>query len=239
MSVAEAAASTRMTPHGPIYCETGHPWLFMAEPVNTITNAAIIIAAYLAYRYVRKSRVGFSADLVVLLFLLFAVGIGSTLWHGLRTQWALELDWIPGVLFLLVFTALWFRQLFGWAAGIGAAILMYAATVASVAFTWRFFGDLHGPTTNLRFVPGFAVITLFALGLVAVTARKYGGEAGRLGAVILACGVGAAVFRSIDLIVCPYIPFGTHFLWHLLLSTASCLCIVLLVRMKTQNLTNG
>ena len=28
------------------------------------------------------------------------VGIGSTLWHGLRTMWALQLDWIPGVLFL-------------------------------------------------------------------------------------------------------------------------------------------
>ena len=30
-------------------CETGHPWLFMAEPVNTITNAFIIIAAILAW----------------------------------------------------------------------------------------------------------------------------------------------------------------------------------------------
>jgi len=232
-----------MTPQpqflGPIYCETGHAWLGMAEPVNTITNAAIIIAAYFAYRYVKKSRVGFSADLVLLIFLLAAVGIGSTLWHGLRTMWALQLDWIPGVLFLLVFTALWFRQLFGWAAGIGGAILMYGATVASVAFTWRTFGDLHGATTNLRFVPGFAVITLFALGLVAATARKYGSKAGTQGAIILSCGIGAAVARSIDLIVCPYVPMGTHFLWHLLLSTASFLGILLLVRMKKHPSTSS
>lgn len=221
-----------MTPHGPIYCETGHPWLFMAEPVNTITNAAIIIAAYLAYRYVRKSRVGFSGDLVVLIFLLAAVGIGSTLWHGLRTGWALELDWIPGVLFLLVFTALWFRQLFGWAAGIGGAILMYAATIASVAFTWRTFDALQGVSHNFRFVPGFATIALFGLALIIATARKYGSKAAMQGVVILLCGIGAAVFRSIDLIVCPYVPFGTHFLWHLLLSTASFLGILLLVRMK-------
>ena len=223
-----------MTPHGPIYCETGHPWLGMAEPVNTITNAAIIIAAYLAYRYVKKSRVGFSGDLIVLIFLLAAVGIGSTLWHGLRTMWALQLDWIPGVLFLIVFTALWFRQLFGWVAGIGGAILMYAAAVASVAFTWRTFGDLHSATTNLRFVPGFATITLFGLALVIATSRKYGGKAATQGVVILLCGVGAAVFRSIDLIVCPTVPVGTHFLWHLLLSTASFLGILLLVRMKKQ-----
>jgi hypothetical protein len=111
---------------GPIYCETGHPWLGMAEPVNTITNAAILIAAYYAYRFVRKSQVGFSPDLVLMLILLAGVGIGSTLWHGLRTHWALQLDWIPGVAFLIVFTALWFRQLFGWTAGIIGAVAMYA-----------------------------------------------------------------------------------------------------------------
>jgi hypothetical protein len=224
-----------MTPHGPIYCETGHPWLFMAEPVNTLTNAFIILAAYLAYRYVRKSRVGFSGDLIVLIFLLAMTGVGSFLWHGLRTMWALQLDWIPGVLFLLVFTALWFRQLFGWAAGIGGAILMYAATVASVAFTWRYFDALQGVSHNLRFVPGFATITVFGLALVAATMRKCGSQAAMQGVVILLCGVGAAVFRSIDLIVCPYVPIGTHFLWHLLLSTASCLGILLLVRMKKAN----
>jgi len=119
-----------MTPQpqflGPIYCETGHAWLGMAEPVNTITNAAIIIAAYFAYRYVKKSRVGFSADLVLLIFLLAAVGIGSTLWHGLRTMWALQLDWVPGVLFLLVLTVLWIRQLYGWYAAIFGVLAMVA-----------------------------------------------------------------------------------------------------------------
>jgi len=223
-----------MTPHGPIYCETGHSWLGMAEPVNTITNAAIIIAAYLAYRYVRKSRVGFSGDLVVLIFLLASVGIGSTLWHGLRTRWALQLDWIPGVLFLLVFSMLWMRQLFGWIAAVLGTIAMVAAAILSVRYSWAYFDTLRNVSPNLRFTPAFATITVFAVGMVAGTARKYGSEAAMQGVVILSCGVGAAVFRSIDLIVCPYIPFGTHFLWHLLLSTASCLCIVLLVRMKKE-----
>ena len=59
-----------MTPHGPIYCETGHPWLYMAEPINTLTNIFILIAAYLAFRQVGRSRVGYSADLSILLLLL-------------------------------------------------------------------------------------------------------------------------------------------------------------------------
>jgi hypothetical protein len=218
--------------HGPVYCETGHPWMGMAEPVNTITNAAIIIAAYLAYRYVRKSKVPMTLDFVVLLFLLTAVGIGSTLWHGLRTNWALQLDWMPGVAFLLVFTALWFRQLFGWAVGILAPIVMFAASIASVVFFWRYFDTLHDVSPNLRFTPAFATITLFAMVMVGATLQKYGKAAATLAMFIVACAIGAAVFRSIDLIVCPYFAVGTHFLWHLLLSTAACLGIVLMVRMK-------
>jgi len=226
-----------MSPHphfvGPIYCETGHPWLGMAEPVNTITNAAIIIAAYFAYRHVRRSRAGFSADLVVLLVLLAAVGIGSTLWHGLRTMWALQLDWMPGVAFLIVFAALWMRRLYGWGAGIGGSLLMIVGAVAAVRYSWPYFDRLHGVSPNLRFTPAFAVITLFAVAMVLATARKYGGEAARQGTAILLCALGAAVARSIDLMACPYVPTGTHFLWHLLLSTAAFLGILLLVRLKT------
>jgi hypothetical protein len=42
----------------------------------------------------------------------------------------------------------------------------------------------------------------------------------------------AAIARSIDLMVCQYIPFGTHFLWHIGLSTAACLGILLMVRIR-------
>ncbi|MGA7674325.1 MAG: ceramidase domain-containing protein [Rhizomicrobium sp.] len=219
-----------MSPHGPIYCETGHPWLFMAEPVNTITNAFIILAAIFAVMYVRRSRVGFSADLVVLLFLLFAVGIGSTLWHGLRTMWALQLDWIPGVLFLLAFSGFWIRRLFGTVAGLFGAIGMIAAAIGSVVLTWRLTGGAL--SRALMFAPAFATIAVIGLGLVAATARKFGAREASLGALILLFAVSAAVFRSIDLLVCSRIPFGTHFLWHICLSTASYLGIVLLVRMK-------
>ena len=224
-----------MTPHGPIYCETGHPWLFMAEPVNTITNAFIILAVLFAVMYVRRSRVGFSADLVVLLFLLFAVGIGSTLWHGLRKGWALQLDWIPGVLFLLAFTGFWFRKLFGWVAGIFGPLAMLAAAVGSVVL-WRYFAGVPaGPPQPYMFAPAFATIAVIGLGLVAATARKFGAREASLGALILLFAVSAAVFRSIDLLVCSFIPFGTHFLWHICLSTSSYLGIVLLVRMKKES----
>ena len=89
-----------MTPSGPIYCETGHPWLFMAEPVNTVTNAFIILAAILAFMQVRRAKIGMPPGLAVLLFLLFATGVGSFFWHAFRTRLALVFDALPGLLFL-------------------------------------------------------------------------------------------------------------------------------------------
>jgi hypothetical protein len=214
---------------GPIYCDTAHMLFGLHEPVNTITNAAILIAAWLAYRYVKRSQVGFSGGLVFLLVLLVAVGVGSALWHGLRTSWALALDTLPGVLFLLVLTFLWIRQLYGWAAGLLGMALMLLISGAGVGYFGK---SLAAITPNLRFAPMFATVAVVGALMVAGTWAKYGRSTGVLGVTILAVGIGAAFFRSIDLIVCPYVPFGTHFLWHIGLSTAACLGIVLMVWMK-------
>lgn len=220
----------------PIYCDTfiagtgePHMWLGMHEPVNTITNAAILIAAWLAYRHIKKSGVGFSGDLNLLLVLLVWVGIGSTLWHGLRTQWALPLDWVPGVLFLLVLTVLWIRQLYGWAAGLLGMAAMLALSIAGVGYLGK---TLSAITPNFFALPMFATVTVAGIIMVSGSWAKYGRRTGLLGLSIIAAGLTAAGARSIDLIVCPYVPFGTHFLWHIGLSTAACLGIVLLVKMK-------
>ena len=226
---------------GPIYCDTAHMWMGMHEPVNTISNAAILIAAWFAWRHVKRSGVGFSADLILLDFLLTWVGIGSALWHGLRTQWALTFDWVPGVLYLLVLTVLWIRAMFtrpwgGWLAGVGGMLAMIVGGVLGVA---RFGAGLATITPNLRFAPFYLAVTVFGVTIVAVTARKYGREAALQGVAILLFGISAAVARSIDLLVCPYVPFGTHFLWHMGLSTAAFLGLLLIVKMKRAPLNQG
>jgi len=223
-----------MTPHGPIYCETGHPWLYMAEPVNTITNAFIILAAILAYYRIRNARIGFPGDLNVLRVLLIVTGIGSFLWHGLRTPWALVLDAAPGVLFLVAMSGFWMRMLFGGIAGFFGSLGMLAAAIGSV-WLWReYVGMPPGLPQPFMFAPAFATIAIIGVGLVVATDRKFGARAAQLGAAVLVFGVAAAVFRSIDLLVCAAIPFGTHFLWHIGLSTAAYLGITMLVGMKVR-----
>jgi len=223
-----------VTPHGPLYCETGHPWLFMAEPVNTITNAFIVLAAILAWREVRRAKVGMPFDLTILLFLLFATGIGSFFWHAFRTRVALAFDALPGLLFLFVFSGLWINRLFGrWAAIFGAFGLLIAAA-GSIYLTVTLFPVMRTFPPAISLAPGYATISLIGFSLVVVTVRKIGWTSAEIVAGALVCAITAAVCRSIDLAVCSVIPFGTHFLWHILLSTAAYLGIVFLLRQKVR-----
>jgi hypothetical protein len=219
-----------MTPHGPIYCETGHPWLFMAEPVNTVTNIFILLAAAMALREVRRARIGFPPGIAVLLLLLFATSIGSLFWHAFRTRMALAFDALPGLLFLFVFSGLWMGALFGWLRALLGLSAMIAATLGAV-WLWRLLGGAAG--SPFQFAPGFVVIAATGLGMAAATGRKFGASEARLGLAVMLCAIAAAVCRSIDLLVCSVIPIGTHFLWHILLSAAAYMGVVLLLRMRT------
>jgi hypothetical protein len=223
-----------MHPHGPLYCETGHPWLFMAEPVNTITNAFIVLASILAFLQVRRAKIGWPPDIVILLFLLFATGIGSFFWHAFRTRLALAFDAIPGLLFLFVFTGVWIGRLFGrWAGILGAIGLLLAATLSIVFSMWAFPGLRMLPPA-LSLAPAYATISVIGFFLVWATVRRIGWTSAEIVSGALACAITAAVCRSIDLMMCGIIPFGTHFLWHILLSIAAYLGIVFLIRQRTR-----
>ena len=222
-----------MTPQGPLYCETGHPWLFMAEPVNTITNAFIIVAAVFALREVRRAKVGMPFDLAILLFLLFATGIGSFFWHAFRTRVALAFDAIPGLLFLFVFAGLWIRRLYGPVAGALGALGLMRTTAGSIMLAMRLYPELRHMPPAISLAPAYATICVIGIALVVATARRLGAEPARVAAAALACAMGASICRSVDLMMCNVVPFGTHFLWHILLSLAAYLAIVMLTQLKT------
>lgn len=206
----------------------------MAEPVNTVTNGFIIFAASLAWREVRRAKVGMPLDLSILLFLLFATGVGSFFWHAFRTRVALAFDALPGLLFLFVFSGMWINRLFGRWAGIFGALGLLVAALGSIWLTVTLFPAMRTLPPAISLAPAYATISLIGFGLVIVTIRKIGWTSAEIVAGALVCAITAAVCRSIDLAVCSVVPFGTHFLWHILLSTAAYLGIVFLLRQKTR-----
>lgn len=212
-------------PIGPLYCETPvSTFSFPAEPINTITNLVIIGYAVLLFFLFQKKKP--NTDLYVLASLLLATGVGSLLWHGYRTGLTLVFDVVPGVLFLLVFIFVWARRVWGLYGGV-------ASLIGFFAFVWGLtalmgVGERRGPPITVVWATVVGSAILFY-----ATRAKYG-KVAWLSMVVVALAIIAFFFRSIDLSVCQYLPFGTHFLWHIFLSTAAFAGVLFLQRLDAK-----
>ncbi|MEM7442737.1 MAG: ceramidase domain-containing protein [Pseudomonadota bacterium] len=182
------------------YCERIGPE-FWAEPINALTNLAFIVAGIAASieaaRAERRSR----RDVAVwlLIALIFAIGIGSFLFHTFAVVWAAMADVIPIGLFILAYTYLAltrFARLAYWVGLIGVVVVIAMA-----------FGLPGGPY-------GAALAAMAAIGLYLTFRQRH-----PAGAILLwAAGTFAVslTLRTIDEPLCESLHMGTHFLWHLL-----------------------
>jgi Ceramidase len=201
-----------------VYCERVGPGL-LAEPLNAITNVSFLLAAWAAW--VLASRVGaLSLGVRVLVGLAASVGVGSILWHTLATSWALILDTVPILLFIVWYIWLYTRNVLGlpsWFA-VASIVVFLVATLVAVQYSHV----LHGA---LVYMPGLLVT------LVLGVAHAREQQVARF-TLLAAAGVYAAAlfFRTIDNEVCPVLPIGTHFLWHTLIGLVTYLamrCLIL------------
>jgi len=204
-----------------LYCERLEAGLW-AEPLNAISNLAFFLAAWLTWRAARSSK-GNGAGIRWLVALMVAIGTGSTLFHTFATTWARILDLAPIMIFQLSFLWLYGRRVIRWGPVATGALLV--AFVAAVSVS-RHFPDILN--RSLLYAPGF--VCNVGLGLY----HSYTGKQARL-VLLAAAGLltVALVFRTIDMAICPYVPAGTHFLWHLLIPFV----LYLAVRALLPNLT--
>ncbi|HRO12509.1 ceramidase domain-containing protein [Amaricoccus sp.] len=192
------------------YCERTGPE-YWSEPVNAVTNAAFLLAAWLAWRMAARARDG-AGDRAGqgLALILAAIGVGSFLFHTHARVWAMLADVVPIQVFILVYLAVATVRFFGvpWWGGVAAAAAFVPASAVLARGMAAVVGPLNG---SVEYLPVPLLIALYALAL-----RRRAPEAARG----LAIGAGVLVvslfFRTVDVAVCPAFPLGTHFLWHLL-----------------------
>lgn len=187
-----------------LYCERHGPGL-LAEPINATTNLAFLVAALAAWLLARRLG-ALSAGVAALVALSVAVGVGSALIHTFSTPWASILDLAPIFAFQVVLLWLYLRQFVSLSAIPTTAI---AASYVIICVLMRNVPPyLNG---SILYAPAFLV-------LCGLAAYHYGsGQRGRwLLVIAVVVFFTALVFRSLDELACPYVPFGTHFLWHLL-----------------------
>lgn len=209
------------------YCERGHSTLFWAEPLNAISNTAFLVAggasfALLAAR-ARRTR---EACAIALTVLLFAIAIGSFMFHTVATRAAELGDQLPILAFVLVYLGFALRRLLGLSravttVGVGAfAVIDYLAGLVECPPAGQSTPGGVGDTACLW--GSFAYLpALVALGSTALVLRGRGHWAAR--SLLAASSVFAAslLTRTLDMPLCGLIDasggtFGTHFVWHML-----------------------
>lgn len=196
------------------YCERLGPGL-LAEPVNAATNLAFFLAAVALWQF-GKGLSAVSGEARMLIALIVAIGIGSSLFHTFATPWAHWLDTIPILLFQLAFLWIYARRVIRLRT---AAIAAIVAVYLVVALYSRQFPHLLN--RSLMYAP--ALFVMLALGLY-----HWRYQLSRRFSLLAAAGAlfAAIFFRTIDQTVCVQFSLGTHFLWHLLNAVVVYLCVL-------------
>lgn len=185
------------------YCERLGPG-YWAEPVNALTNLGFVLVALAMARRTAGLPLARAMCLVSGL-----IGVGSWLFHTHANRLTGLMDVAPILGFILLYVFAASRDMLGlrgWQAGLlTLGVFPWAAALLPL------FRLVPGIGSSAGYAPVPVLILLYALVLrrrAPGTARGLAGGAGLLCLSLVA--------RSLDGPLCAVLPWGTHFLWHLL-----------------------
>lgn len=187
-----------------LYCERVGAGLW-AEPINTLSNISFFLSGWAAW-YLADRRKVLSNTILLLISLLLAIGVGSSLFHTFATPLTKLLDIIPIALFQIAYLWIYSKRVIKLKNL--TLVLLIVLLLGSILVTFQFSQIANG---SITYAPGIGI--LLGLGLYHWQQLKQ-----ERFLILRATGVFflALGFRSVDLALCPYWAIGTHFLWHLL-----------------------
>ena len=199
-----------------LYCERTLDGLF-AEPLNLLSNLAFFVVFFALF-----SRSQGSARLLV--YLILAIAIGSSLFHAFARVWALVLDVGTISLFMVAYVGMYLRQVLNWSLKrtiLGTSIFVVITGVL------RF---VHIEGLNYS---EFYLSPLLLLALFMWHQRQAKLQGRRAMQWALGSFSAALFFRIADLHICEHFPAGTHFLWHV--CNGLCLYFAMVAYLKSAN----
>lgn len=199
-----------------LYCERTAPGIWN-EPLNAWSNLAFPIAALWAWVEARR-RNALSLPILTLIILAALIGVGSFLFHIFANGWSELADVIPIWSFVALYVLVSIHLVGGVAPGrvlrIGAIVgailvVVFLASGSEPAHTDH---THHAPLNgSLQYAPAMIALLVFSF----ITWRRNHPMAPWALAATITFAA-SLTFRTIDLSLCPALPIGTHFLWHLL-----------------------
>ncbi|MCI5049979.1 MAG: ceramidase [Rickettsiales bacterium] len=188
-------------------CERTTPYWY-GEPLNTLSNLLFMLVAVIIYKHYHKHpdlKDRKILDIHAMTFLIFAIGIFSSIFHMNPNPLTELMDIVPIVLFINIF-------FFSITVRIGKtnAFQTVVCYVAFLGFTHILISQFpNAMNDSISYLS--SMTALVAIAIYLHMKRRPSSHQFLLGALV---GIISLFFRAIDNAVCEQIPFGTHFMWH-------------------------
>jgi hemolysin III len=189
---------------GPVYTETDMSQ-FIVEPWNALSSLFIIVPAIIWLNRIRNEPEHY-LFIIYLTVLMIAGGLGSTLFHAFRiSKFFLFMDVLPAaIISLSVGIYFWIKVVRKW---------YFVLMIVLISFAPRYFlfNQLSRHTAiNISYaITGF-FIALPLIIIMTKTSKYY------IYLVVITVTMFslALFFREADTYSIPFLPMGSHFLWH-------------------------
>ncbi len=196
----------------------------LAEPLNVLSSFAFMFVAVAIYRHYHRHediKGKWIWDVHALTFITFIIGFNSVVFHAFPSPLTEMADTLTIVLFIILyFWCVLFRI------GRTTKFQAFVCFVAFVGFSHMLVAQFpHSLNDSIGYLSSMIALIVIAvhLYLKARPSATHFLMASIVGVVSLFC-------RAIDREICPMVPTGTHFLWHMLNATLLYILLKQLVR---------
>ena len=189
------------------YCERTD-WGLWQEPINLISNFAFIVAFFALVYQIRQFK---KVSRIYYFFVswVLVIGLGSISFHLLATPLAMWLDVVPIFSFIIVYLIWANKRILN--RPLWLNLLIVAAFVSLTLLMDMKFKHIAAGTFS--YLPAWLFLFIFTMKVwftfPSVFLRHHFLKALNIFSLAL-------FFRCVDIPLCHFIPFGTHFMWHIL-----------------------